>query len=104
METGVITHDRERAWPGYTLYCESWEDPRRSPDGKGEILLIDMDGQTVHRWYVETALQSFCRLLPDGDLLYPTRDRSDIMRAGVRRLDPQSNVLSWYHCRIDHDY
>ena len=104
METGVITHDRERAWPGYTLYCESWEDPRRSPDGKGEILLIDMDGQTVHRWYVETALQSFCRLLPDGDLLYPTRDRSDIMRAGVRRLDPQSNVLRWYHCRIDHDY
>ncbi len=104
METGVITHDRERAWPGYTLYCESWEDPRRSPDGKGEILLVDMDGQIVHRWYVETALQSFCRLLPDGDLLYPTRDRSDIAKAGVRRLDPQSNVLWWYHCRIDHDY
>ncbi len=102
--TGVVKHDPERAWQGYTLYCESWEDPRQAPDGRAEINLIDMAGELVHRWYVQTALQSFCRLLPDGDLLYPTRDRSDIARAGVRRLDPDSNVLWWYHCRVDHDY
>ncbi len=103
-ETGVLTHDPDRAWQGYTLCCESWEDPSQSPDGKGEILLIDMAGEIVHRWYVETALQSFCRLLPDGNLLYPTRDRSNIMQAGVRELDPESNVVWYYHCRIDHDF
>ena len=42
METGVITHDRDRAWQGYTLYCEDWEDARRSPDGRGEILLMPL--------------------------------------------------------------
>jgi hypothetical protein len=103
-ERGVLTHDRKRAWQGYTLYSESWEDPKASPDGKGEILLIDMDGEIVHRWYVETALQSFAQLLPDGNLIYPTRDRSDIMKAGLRELDPQSNVVWSYHCRIDHDF
>ncbi len=101
---GVLTYDRDRAWAGYTLYCESWEDPSQSPDGKGEILLIDMDGEIVHRWYVETALQSFCKLLPDGNLIYPTRDRSDIFRAGLRELTPDSEIAWSYHCRIDHDF
>ena len=104
MERGVLKHDRERAWQGYTLYSESWEDPSASPDGKGEILLIDMDGDVVYRWYVETALQSFAKLLPNGNLIYPTRDRSDIYKAGLRELDPQSNVVWSYHCRIDHDF
>lgn len=101
---GVITHDPDRAWQGYTLYCESWEDPTQAPDGRAEIHLIDMDGQLVHRWYVQTALQSFCKLLPNGNLIYPTRDRSNIMRAGIRELDPDSNVIWHYHCRIDHDF
>lgn len=104
MKTGLLYHDPDRAWQGYTLYSETWEDARSSPDGKGEILLIDMAGAIVHRWYVETALQSFCCLMPDGDLYYPTRDRSDITHAGVRRLDPQSKVEWWYHCRVDHDF
>ena len=44
MKTGLLCHDPDRAWPGYTLYSETWEDARSSPDGKGEILLIDMAG------------------------------------------------------------
>jgi len=104
MENGVSTYKADKCFNGYTLFCESYEDPSLAADGKGKIYLIDMEGNVVHRWYVETALQSFCRLLPDGNLLYPTRDRSDIKVAGIRELDSDSNVVWYYHCRVDHDY
>ena len=104
QENGISIYDPEKCFNGYTLLCESYEDPSLAADGKGRIYLIDMDGSIVHRWYVETALQSFCRLLPNGHLLYPTRDRSKLEQAGIRDLDPDSNVLWHYHCRVDHDF
>jgi len=103
MEEGVTQYDPKACYTGYTLFCETYEDPKLTRDGKGKIHLIDMEGNIAHRWFVETAVQSFCRLLPDGNLIYPTRDRSRIEQAGLRELDPESNVLWWYHCRIDHD-
>ena len=104
MAGGVTVYQADRCSNGYTLFCEEYEDPKLAPDGKPRIYLIDMEGNPVHTWHVETALKSFCRLLPDGNLLYPTRDRSNIMEAGLRELDPQSTVVWYYHCRIDHDY
>ena len=104
MSNGVSVHDRDACDEGYTLFAESYEHPEESPDGTGKIYLVDMEGEPVHRWKVETALQSHCRLLPNGNLLYPTRDRSDIERAGLRELDPDSEIVWSYHCRIDHDY
>jgi hypothetical protein len=104
MGQGVTVHEPGRSSRGYTLFCESYENPSATEDGTGKIHLIDMEGRLVHTWHVKTALQSFCRLLPNGNLLYPTRDRSAIGEAGLRELDPQSNVLWHYHCRIDHDY
>ncbi len=101
---GVAVHEQGACYEGYTLFCESYEDPALAPDGRGKIYLVDMEGEVVHRWHVKAALQSFCRLLPDGHLLCPTRDRSLIKRAGLRELDPESNILWHYHCRIDHDY
>lgn len=97
-------YNKEKSYNGYTLFCHSYEDPRVSESGKGHIYLIDMEGDVVHEWTTSTAQQSFCRLLPDGNLLYPTRDRSKIQQAGVRKIDLDSNVLWRYHCRIDHDY
>jgi len=102
-KTGVTVHDAERAWEGYTLFAESYEDAAEAPDGKARIFLIDMAGTIVHTWFVETALQSHCRLMPNGNVIYPTRDRSDIARAGLRELDRDSNVVWQYHCRVDHD-
>ena len=104
MAEGVTVHDAEHCYEGYTLFCESYEDPSQSADGTGKIYLIDMDGEVAHRWEVETALQSFARLLPNGNLVYPTRDRSDISEAGLRELDPESDVVWSYHCRVDHDF
>ncbi|MFQ6042300.1 MAG: aryl-sulfate sulfotransferase [Candidatus Poribacteria bacterium] len=94
----------DECYNGYTLFCHSYENPKESKSGKGHIYLIDMEGSVVHEWTTQTAQQSFCRLLPDGNLLYPTRDRSKIEQAGLRELDPDSNVVWYYHCRIDHDY
>lgn len=39
--SGVTTYDRERAYPGYNLYCSG-----HAPEAQ----LIDMDGGVVHRW------------------------------------------------------
>lgn len=104
MQTGLRFHDETRSFAGYTLYCPSV--PKFAPEDEpeGAIYLIDMAGTLVNRWPVHTALQSFCRLLPDGSLLYPTNDRSDLASAGIRRIDPAGNVLWYYRCRVDHDF
>ena len=101
----VSFHDSSKAWQGYTLFCHACEEPAKTlASGTGHIYLIDMDGNVVHEWTTLTAQQSHCRLLPDGNLFYPTRDRSKIEEAGLRELDPDSNVVWHYHSRIDHDY
>lgn len=104
MGNGVNVYKPDDCYQGYTLFCQTYEDPGLTKEGTGKIYLIDMEGNPVHRWTVQTALQSFCRLLPNGNLLYPTRDRSNIAEAGLRELDPQSNVVWSYHCRVDHDF
>lgn len=100
MTAGLNYHDPDRAFDGLTLISYIYKEP----DDPVDIYLIDMDGTVIQRWSVETALQSYAKLLPDGNLLYPTRDRTNIEEAGVRELDPESNVVWWYHCRIDHDF
>ena len=104
METGLRIHQPEKCFAGYTLYAPSV--PKFAPSDKpeGEIYLVDMDGELVHRWPVHNALQSFCRLLPTGNLLYPTNDRSDLASAGIRELDLEGNVVWFYPCRVDHDF
>lgn len=104
QKVGVTVYEPEKCYNGYTLFCQSYEDVSRTKDGAGEIYLVDMEGRVIHVWKVRTALQSFCRLLPNGNLLYPTRDRSNLFSAGLRELDPASKVVWSYHCRIDHDY
>jgi len=104
MKEGVRVYEPDRCYHGYTLYCHTYEDVKQAASGMGHIYLIDMQGNVVHSWTTHTAQQSFCRLLPNGHLIYPTRDRSRLEEAGIRELDPESNVLWHYHCRIDHDF
>jgi hypothetical protein len=57
---GLIAHDPERAFQGYTLFTPQFAD---SPP-----LLIDMEGNVVHRW--PTPLPAWhAYLLPNGNLL-----------------------------------
>ncbi|NPV09953.1 MAG: hypothetical protein HPY83_18570 [Anaerolineae bacterium] len=93
----------ERAYEGYTLFCHTHETPEEGAGGVAHMYLIDMEGRPAHEWTAKTAVQ-FLQLLPNGNLLYSTRDRSSIEQAGLREVDPQSNVVWSCHCRIDHDY
>ena len=103
---GVSRHDAQKAFKGYTLFCPTY----RSCRGEGEpphvIRLIDMDGRLVYRWHVEMSVQSYCKLLPDGNMIHPTHDRSDVDsgRVGLFELTPDSEVAWSYRCRTDHDF
>ena len=104
---GVTKHDPTRAYEGYTLFCETFSEPVWEKGKEAVIYLVDMDGKPAHRWTTtETTVQSHCRLLPNGHLLYPTHDRSDVAsgNVGLFELDPDSNVVWRYRCRVDHDY
>ncbi|MCD6290310.1 MAG: aryl-sulfate sulfotransferase [Anaerolineae bacterium] len=102
-DSGVTIYQPDRCYAGYTLFCHTYEDPRTSQDGRAHMYLIDMHGQVVHEWTTDTAVQ-LLELLPDATLYYSTRDRSNIDRAGLYRLAPDSSLLWRYHCRIDHDF
>jgi len=70
---GVVRHDPELAFPGYTLLTIF-------PDCKA--ILIDMQGKEVHSWqHPGCASWSHVELLPNGDLLVPGVERR---RKGLR--------------------
>lgn len=106
MRRGVTIYNSNRAWSGYTLFCEIFPHLKRENEPKRAIYLIDMQGNLVHEWYVETTLQSYSHLLPNGNLIYPTHDRSEIApgTAGLYEIDSDSNVIWHYRCRADHDF
>jgi hypothetical protein len=104
MQTGLRMYKPDKCYSGYTLYCPSIPQFAPNEEPRGEIYLVNMEGEIAHRWPVRTALQSFCRLLPNGNLLYPTNDRSDLGSAGIREIDPKGNVVWIYPCRVDHDF
>jgi hypothetical protein len=104
MSEGVTVHDTEKCYEGYTLFCETYEDAADAPDGTGNVHLVDMEGNAVHTWHTETATQSYAKLRPNGNLVYPTRDRTAAEEAGLRELTPDSDVVWSYRCRADHDF
>jgi Arylsulfotransferase (ASST) len=106
MTDGVIRHDAERAFNGYTLFCQTYAECRREGEPPGIVRLIDMDGQMAHEWHTDVSVQSYCKLLPDGNLIHPTHDRSDVGvgSVGLYELTPESEVVWSYRCRTDHDF
>jgi hypothetical protein len=100
---GVTIHDRDKAFEGYTLFSQTY---REELSADRQIHLIDMDGRIVQKWQVQTTLQSYMHLLPDGNMIHPTHDRSDVARGpfGLYELDPDSNVVWDLRCRTDHDF
>ena len=104
---GITIYDPDKAYQGYTLFCETFAEPKWSKGKEAVIYLIDMEGEPAHTWtQTETTLQSHSRLLPNGHLIYPTHDRSDVAsgNVGLFELDPESNVVWSYRCRVDHDF
>ncbi len=89
--SGVIVHDREKAWQGLNLYTTI---------NRPESLLVDMDGRVVHRWtgpdaYGEDWVTS--ELGPDGSLYVVVRDRA------VLKLARDSTLIWAARIRAHHD-
>ncbi len=61
-ETGLRAIDRERAWPGFTLFA-----PYQSDDTT--VYLIDREGTVVHTWQMPWPAQ-YARLTERGTLVY----------------------------------
>lgn len=99
----VTKYDSDRAWEGYTLFCQTFAEEAAE---QRPIYLIDMEGRIVHTWYAQTTVQSYMHLLRDGNMIYPTHDRSDVARGpfGLYELDPHSKVVWSLRCRTDHDF
>jgi len=57
-EESVIIHDPSKAYGGYTLFA---------PHVSTDVWLIDMNGQIVHRWEMDTPLGGDERLLPNSN-------------------------------------
>jgi hypothetical protein len=88
--TGVLVHDPDRTLPGLTLY---------TPAAGPEALLIDADGDLVHRWTAPgSAYWPRARLLPGGELLVITHDPARLMK-----IDRDSRVVWRYRKTAHHD-
>ncbi|MFW5980807.1 MAG: aryl-sulfate sulfotransferase [Halanaerobiaceae bacterium] len=103
---GLNIYKSDKAYQGYTLFCEAFPEPKESNNLERYVYLVDMKGEIAHKWEVERSLQSYCKLLPDGNLIHPTRDRSEVARgkAGLYEVDPEGNIQWHLRCRTDHDF
>lgn len=64
--TGLIGHDPEHAFPGYTLYT-----PLAGGGAEtGLVRLVDMAGTVVHEWRPPWRAGRHARILPNGNLAY----------------------------------
>lgn len=94
LQTGLITHDVDRATPGYTLY---------SPLGQKMTVLVDMAGEVVHRWDRPTIPGNYAYLQSNGNLLAAGRsDEGPQMAAKgglIQEFDWDGNIVWEY---VDH--
>ncbi len=100
---GLIAHDPERAFQGYTLFTPQFRG--------GPPLLIDMEGKAVHEWRTPLPV-GYAHLLPNGNLLALCRAPGStrrfpawqLVRAGsVMELDWEGKVL-WEVRHPDHHH
>jgi len=91
-EAGVLFYDPEKACEGYNLYCTS---------SSGEALLLDIDGQVVHRWtYIpqkEISGSEHAVMLENGDLVVIK------MFQELFRLDWDSKLIWKKELAVHHD-
>jgi hypothetical protein len=77
-ESGVVKHLRRECSPGYNLYSNK----------KDAILLVDMDGEIIHRWKTPPKRECFYSILLKNKDLMVLSDGKDLVR-----LDEDSNIV-----------
>lgn len=81
---GVTYYDPSKAYEGYTLFA---------PEGGHNAWLIDMEGHIVHHWPLTYKPCMFCRLLPNGHLLYVGREEKNPQ-------GPKQDLFDIHHNKI----
>jgi Arylsulfotransferase (ASST) len=72
-QSGVTCYDEQDAFSGYTLITLTSENYASEPGVKlGEVLLVNMKGETVHSWKTPYPV-FYARLMPDGNLVAALR-------------------------------
>lgn len=99
----VTIYKPGKFYDGYTLLGLGFINPAYSHVG-GHIYLINMKGEVVHEWVTPRTSCQLSRLLPNGYILYGTRDRSNEVNAGIYELGWNSNVVWSFGCPVDHDF
>lgn len=103
--TGLTALDEQLACPGYTLYSPMY--------GPGAALLIDLNGNEVHRWDLPYPAGLYGYLLPNGNLFYGGKIEDDtwdrfplwkMFKGGVMmEVDWHGKVL-WEHRDREHHH
>ncbi len=74
--TGVTILDQDAVEPGYVLFTPLLGD---SSQGTGGVVyLLNIFGQPVHTWAIETGPGQYAQLLPDGSLLLGSQAEREI--------------------------
>jgi hypothetical protein len=98
---GLRALDRSRACPGYTLFAPI--------TGSGQVYLVDLDGNVVHRWDLPYPPGSYGYLLPNGNLFYNGKTKDNLenvpwwFKGGVvLEADPEGRIVWEYRNSYHH--
>jgi uncharacterized protein (UPF0248 family) len=102
--TGLKAYNPGKTFHGYTLFTPL--------TGKGEVYLINLEGDIVHKWELPYPPGLYGYLLPNGNLFYngktpenpPRFPKWSLFKGGVvLEVDPQGNIL-WEYKHPDHHH
>ncbi|MEH2436615.1 MAG: hypothetical protein V7K25_20625 [Nostoc sp.] len=102
--TGLRAYDPDKVFKGYTLFTPL--------TGKGEVYLLNLEGEVVHQWNLPYSPGLYAYLLPNGNLFYNGKTL-DIpahfplwaaFKGGVvLEADPKGNII-WEYKHPDHHH
>ncbi len=106
-QSGLRIYKPGKCYNGYSLYAHLVPGIQ-SKLTMNPLYLVDMKGNVVHKWIVNTSV-GHGLLRPNGNLLYSTSDmltkeNPAPSTSGLREIDPESNLLWFYRACIQHDF
>ncbi|NQV54274.1 MAG: aryl-sulfate sulfotransferase [Rhodospirillales bacterium] len=104
-KTGLTAYNPEKACDGYTLFCPLNE--------TNAAILIDMEGNEVHRWQLDCQPGNYGVILPNGNLFLNAKIRDDLWNwtptyslfkgGALREYDWDGNIV-WEHIDLHHHH
>jgi hypothetical protein len=103
--TGLKAYNPDKAFKGYTLFAPL--------TGKGEVYLLNLEGEVIHQWNLPYPPGLYGYLLPNGNLFYNGKTPPDdslrfplwpAFKSGVvLEADPKGNII-WEYQHPDHHH